>query len=89
MTDEEVQNEFDSAYLERRDLTAKAECLRHRLRTYGRAFLEISDNPFDEESRRTADRATDLSKDWADLKRVLERVSELNRFLDLKDRLEP
>ena len=87
MTDEEVQDEFDNAYLERRDLMAKAECLRHRLRTYRCVFLQAADDPFDEENRSTADRAADFSKDWADLKRVLDSISELNRFLDLKDRL--
>ena len=86
MTEEEVRQDKGAAFVERQELTAKAECLRHRLRTYGRAFLELADEPFDEECRAVAVRATDLSKDWKDLKRVLARIAELNRFLDLGDR---
>ncbi len=83
MTDDEARREKDAAFLERRDLTEKAKCLRHRLRTYGRAFLELADSPLDEQNRQFAEKATDLREDWADLKRALARIDELNKFLDL------
>lgn len=84
MTNEEVREERGQAFTEREELTAKADCLRHRLRTYGRAFHHLADQPFDPDTRKTADRASDLREDWADLRRTLDRVDELSRFLDLK-----
>ena len=83
MTDDDVRRDRGEAFTEREDLTAKADCLRHRLRTYGRAFHHLADQPFDADSRKAADRATDLREDWTALQRVLARIDELNRFLDL------
>ena len=83
MTTEEMKTELERAFTERQDLTRKAECLRHRLRSYGRAFATLADAPFDADQRALAERAPDLSADWQALKRCLERIDELNRLLDL------
>lgn len=82
MTDDDVRKDRGDAFAERENATAKMDCLRHRLRTYGRAFHELAENPFDAQSREIADKATDLREDWANLKRILERIDDLNRFLD-------
>ena len=83
MTRDEMDAEIGRALRERQELTAKAECLRHLLRTYGRAYAALADSPFEEKNREIADRAVDLRSHWDDLKETLDRIAELNRLLDL------
>lgn len=83
MTRDEVNSEIGRAFVERQELTKEADCLRHRLRTYGRAYAALADSPFEQENRDIAERATDLRTDWADLKKALDRIAELNKLLDL------
>lgn len=83
MTRQEQDAELGSAFRERQELTKTADCLRHRLRTYGRAYAALADSPFDQKHRDIVDRATDLRSDWTDLKETLDRIAELNKLLDL------
>ena len=83
MTTDEVRTELERAFTERRELTMKTKCLRHRLLTYGRAFAALADSPFEPEHRNVADRASDLREDWKALKQALQRIDELNKLLDM------
>ena len=83
MTRDEAEKEVGGAFVERQRLTKTANCLRHRLRTYGRAYAALADSPFEQEHRDIAARATDLRSDWDDLKKTLDRIAELNKLLDL------
>ena len=57
MTRDEMDKEIGGAFAERTELTKKADCLRFRLRTYGRAFSELAERPFDPAIRETAAKA--------------------------------
>lgn len=83
MTQNEVNSELGRAFVERQELTKKADCLRHRLRTYGRAYTALADSPFEQKHRDIADRASELRSDWTNLKETLDRIAELNKLLDL------
>ena len=83
MTRDEMDKEIGGAFAERTELTKKADCLRFRLRTYGRAFSELAERPFDPAIRETAAKAPDLRADWAELARTLDRIDELSKLLDL------
>lgn len=83
MTKDEMDKEIGGAFAERAQLTKKADCLRFRLRTYGRAFAELADSPFDPAIQDTAGKAPDLREDRDELARTLNRIGELNKLLDL------
>ena len=83
MTRDEENREIGGAFRERRQLTKTADCLRHRLRTYGRAYVALAGAPFDQKHRDIAARATDLREDWKDLREALDQIDELNKLLDL------
>ena len=69
MTRDEMDLEIGRAFAERDELANKIECLRYRLRTYGKAFAALADSPFEGQMRELADKAPNLSADWADLKK--------------------
>ena len=83
MTRDEMDKEIGGAFAEREELARKIKCLRFRLRTYGSAFVTLADSPFEDDMRKIADQAPDLSVDWKDLKKALERTDELSKLLDL------
>ncbi len=82
MTQDEMSLEIGRAHEERERLTKKVECLRYRLRTYGRAYVELADNPFEQECRDRAAQAPDLRDDWKEMGRALQRLDELNKLLE-------
>ena len=81
MTSEEMESEIGRAFIERRELTKKIECLEHRLRTVGKAATELADNPLYAEAEAVMESASDVRQDFKDLKAALQRLRELNRIL--------
>ena len=86
MTQDEVNFAVGHAHQERQRLAKKVECLRYRWRTYGRAYAELADSPFEQEHRDRADQALDLRDDWKVLKLSLQRIEELNKLLEWDNR---
>ena len=82
MPRDEVRKDRGEAFTEREDLASQVKCLRHRLRTYGRAYAALADSPFEQKHRDVAARATDLREDWRDLQEALDQIDELNKLLD-------
>ncbi|MYH36171.1 MAG: hypothetical protein F4160_05155 [Rhodospirillaceae bacterium] len=81
MTNEEMHADIGRAFVERRDLLKKVDCLKHRLRTVGAAATTLSENPVHADSEAALLAASDIREDFAELKQVLSRLAELDRVL--------
>ena len=83
MTDEEMYADLGKAFEERRQLQKKIDCLQHRLRDFGTACSAVAVDPFNAEpAMQHMDSAGDPREDWADLKKALVRMAELNKVLE-------
>ena len=77
MTKEDKERDIGRAYMERRDLQEKVDCLRLRLRTVGEACKVLADNAVHAESVETMLTATDPREDWQELQKAYTRLDEL------------
>ena len=82
MTKDDMAKDIGQAFIERRELVKKIDCLEHRLRTTGKAAVTLADNPVHQESESALESASDVREDFAELKRGLTRLRELNRLLN-------
>ncbi len=64
------------------NISKKIDCLEHRLRTTGKAAVTLADNPLHQQSESALESASDVREDFAELKRGLARLRELNRLLN-------
>ena len=81
MTESEQHSEIGKAFVERRHVLKRIDCLTHRLRDFGKAAVVLIDNPLHEDSIRTVENASDPREDWKSLQASLIRLDELNKIL--------
>ena len=77
MTKEDIEGDIGRAYMERRELRKKVDCLQLRLRTVGEACNVLAGNAANAESAERMLRATDPREDWQELRKSLARLDEL------------
>ncbi len=84
MTEAEINDCFTAigrAFTERRELNKRIKELDQRIRSVNKAISTLVDNQFHEDSNKIIDSANDPLEDWAELKRSLARLSELDKIL--------
>ena len=81
MTQKEIDIEIGRAFRERRDILRTINCIKHRLRKMGDAASTLAVNPDHAESESVMDSASDVREDFAELKRSISRLNELEKVL--------
>ena len=77
MTEDDVERDVGRAFMERRDLLKKVDCLQLRLRTVGEACKVLAGNAVHPESVETMLNATDPREDWQELQKAYTRLDKL------------
>ena len=81
MTTEEMQMEIGGAYIERRNLIKKVDCLKLRLSSFSKTLDVLLDNQLHQESLVMIEKASDPRADWAELAKAFARIAELDKVL--------